>query len=178
MHLKWHIKKMYILRGEIPIKCLKKINFRNKLKGFFSGHNKLILRSNSLLPNYLKFMCFFKDSHFYTQQVSKTAENPPPPKKIQFFSFYFVLLISQLFSRENILNFYHGLVCQRPFKFHIRNRRKLFVIGHGHGHFRTLSFDCLQIKWGGGGFNLCAARELYCLLTRKIREIMKMAMNP
>ncbi len=35
--------------------------------------------------------------------------------------------ISKLFINEEILNFYHGWVCRRPFKFYIRNRRKLFA---------------------------------------------------
>jgi hypothetical protein len=34
---------------------------------------------------------------------------------------------TKLFINEDILNFYHGWVCQRPFKFHIRNRRNLSV---------------------------------------------------
>jgi hypothetical protein len=44
-----------------------------------------------------------------------------------FFKFSLGSVTSQLFINEDILNFYHGWVCQRSFKFHIRNRRKLFA---------------------------------------------------
>ena len=52
-------------------------------------------------------------------------ESPLP--KCSFFNFSFALFISKLFINEDILNFYHGWLCQRSFKFHIRNRRKLFA---------------------------------------------------
>ncbi len=49
------------------------------------------------------------------------------PVKCSFLVFIFVPFIYLLFSKETILNFHHGWVCQRPIKFHIRNRRKLFA---------------------------------------------------
>ncbi len=52
-------------------------------------------------------------------------ESPLP--KCSFLNFSFALFISKLFIIEDILNFDHGWVRQRPLKFHIRNRRKLFV---------------------------------------------------
>ncbi len=50
-----------------------------------------------------------------------------PIPKCSFFNFSFALFISKLFINQDILNFYHGWVRQRPFKFHIRNWRKMFV---------------------------------------------------
>ncbi len=115
MHLNWHIQKMYIFGGEMPIKCFKKINLKKKLKGFFLGHNKLILRSNFFLPCQLKFMCCFKVSHFSTEQ------NPV------FFS-SFCSFKSQLFTKENIWNFNHRYLCLMiSCSFGSRNRRKLFA---------------------------------------------------
>jgi hypothetical protein len=36
MSLNWNTKKIYILRGKMPTKSLKKIILRKKLKGIFS----------------------------------------------------------------------------------------------------------------------------------------------
>ena len=46
---------------------------------------------------------------------------------MQFLKFFFCSVNFQVFIKEDILNCYHGWVCQRSFKFHIRNRRKLFA---------------------------------------------------
>ena len=50
-----------------------------------------------------------------------------PPKIYFFLNFHFALVISQLFINENILNLNHRYLCQRPFKFHMQNRCKLFA---------------------------------------------------
>ena len=70
----------------------------------------------------------FKNTYYIcTHSKSLKLHGIPPPPKMLFFNFSFALFISKLFINEDILKFYHGWVCQIPFKFHIRNRRNLFV---------------------------------------------------
>ena len=76
-----------------------------------------------MIKNFNKFK---KPYYICTHSKSLKLHGIPPPK-MQFFKFSVALFISKLFINEDILNFYHGWVCQRPFKFHIRNRRNLFV---------------------------------------------------
>jgi hypothetical protein len=69
----------------------------------------------------------FKNTYYICTHSESLKLHGIPPPKMQFFKFFFCSVISKLFINEDILNFYHGWVRQRPFIFHIRNQRKLFV---------------------------------------------------
>ncbi len=69
----------------------------------------------------------FKNTYYICIHSKSLKLHGIPPPKMQLLNFSFALFISKLFINEDILNFYHGWVRQRPFIFHIRNRRKLFV---------------------------------------------------
>ena len=67
----------------------------------------------------------FKNTYYICTHSKSLKLHGIPPPKMQFFKFFFCSVYFQLFINEDILNFYHGWVCQRFVRFHIQNRRKL-----------------------------------------------------
>ncbi len=91
---------------------------RKKLRFFYIKNLDL-----KMIKNFNKF----KNTYYICTHSKSLKLHGIPPPKMQFFKFSVALFISKLFINEDILNFYHGWVRQRPFIFHIRNRSKLFV---------------------------------------------------